>query len=369
MRARSASVVASGARPVNRHGLCVMTEGKMTEGFPQYGHSARQGELGINLVAKIVSDTFGWLFRRNHQEHDFGIDGQMELVTDDGAVTGQQIALQIKHGRSFLREKNRWGFVYRGELKHFNYLSNYPIPVIIVVCDPDSKECYWVHFKSDQTQRTETAWKLTIPFGNKLATSKNTLAALVPQTFDSFNELQAYWLLNKMIVEAPAILFILDDCDVRTMDASRPRAFFDRLRSTKELAFECQGKIELAFSGYDGDPRELFEIGEVRKYVTLLDAVLPELFFFVRTERPAQTILTFLLCLSEVKWEDGRSTPDVTRKISFDTDRMAEFFARHYPALNEMTDWLEMSIDENRRISNAVAECFGFDPAEFGDYE
>ena len=339
----------------------------MTEGFPKYTHSARQGELGVNLVAKIVSDTFGWLFSRNHQEYDFGIDGQMELVTDDGAVTGQQIALQIKHGRSYLQEKNRWGYVYRGELKHFNYLSNYPVAVVIVICDPDSKECYWVHFKSDQAQRTETGWKLTIPFGNKLAVSKNVLAALVPPITDSLTDLQAYWALNKMIVEAPSILFILDDHDVRTMDASRPRHFFDRLGSNKELAFECQGKIEFSFSGYDRDPRELFEIGEVREYVALLDAALPELFFFVRTERPAQTLHTFLLCLSEVSWEDGRSTRDVTRKVSFDTDRMAEFFARHYPALNKMTEWLEMSIDENERISYAVAECFGFNPAEFGD--
>ena len=109
-----------------------------------------------------------------------------------------------------------------------------------------------------------------------------------------------------MIVEAPSILFILDDHDVRTMDASRPRHFFDRLGSNKELAFECQGKIEFSFSGYDRDPRELFEIGEVREYVALLDAALPEHFFFVRTERPAQTLHTFLLCLSEVSWEDGR---------------------------------------------------------------
>ncbi|MEK6321222.1 MAG: DUF4365 and DUF1817 domain-containing protein [Acidobacteriota bacterium] len=338
----------------------------MTKGFPQYTHSARQGELGVNLVAKVVSDAFGWLFRRNHQEHDFGIDGQIELVTDDGAVTGQQIALQIKHGRSFLQEKNRWGYVYRGELKHFNYLSNYPLPVIIVICDPDSKECYWVHFKSDQAQRTETGWKFTIPFGNKLAMSKNVLAALVPPTTDSLTELQAYWDLNKMIAEAPSILFTLDDVDVRTMDTSSPREFFDRLRSTKELAFECQGKIEFSFSGYDLDPRELFEIGEVRAYVALLDAALPELFFFVRTEVPAQTLRTFVFCLSEVSWEDGRSTPDVTRKVSFNTDRLGEFFARHFPALNEMTEWLEMPIEENKRISYAVAECFGFNPAEFG---
>ena len=95
--------------------------------------------------------------------------------------------------------------------------------------------------------------------------------------------------------------------------------------------------------------------------------LFPELFFFVRTERPAQTLRTFVFCLCEVAWEDGRSTRDVTRKVSFDTERLSEFFLRHYPALNEMTDWLEMSTDENKRISYAIAECFGFNTSEVGD--
>jgi hypothetical protein len=32
------------------------------------------------------------------------------------------LACQIKCGKSFFKESNRWGYVYRGETKHFNYL-------------------------------------------------------------------------------------------------------------------------------------------------------------------------------------------------------------------------------------------------------
>lgn len=339
----------------------------MSTGFPQFSHTAKLGELGVNIVSRIVSDTFGWLFKRNHQEHDFGIDGQIELVTDDGAVTGQMLAIQIKCGRSFLTEKNKWGYVFRGEMKHFNYLVNYPIPVLVCLCDPDSSDCYWVHFRPELTQATETGWKMTVPLENKLAASKAALQALVNPIRDGIAELQAYWELNKIISESSSILYVLDEHDVKNLEVAMPRAFFDRLRCSKELAHECQGKVEISFSGYDEDPRELFEIEEVRAYVAVLDRALPELFFFVRTERPTYTLMTFALCQTEVEWVDGRSTKAVTKEVRFDTRNVAGFLERHWPGLNELTDWLGMSIEENKRISFAVIRCLGFEPPERDD--
>ncbi|WSN90843.1 hypothetical protein VUP52_00685 [Escherichia coli] len=31
------------------------------------------------------------------------------------------------------------GYVYRGENKHFNYLSNCPIPVLVLLCKPEKR--------------------------------------------------------------------------------------------------------------------------------------------------------------------------------------------------------------------------------------
>jgi len=286
-----------------------------------------------------------------------------EIVTASGTVTGQMFAVQIKCGKTFLQERNKWGYVYRGNLKHFNYLSNYPLAVVIVICDPESRECYWVHFQTEQTQFTGSEWKITVPFENRLSTAKNALQALVPPMVDSVSELQAYWSVNKIIVETSVIVYVIDNEEVMVSDVSRPRNFFDRLRLTKELAHACQGKVEITFFGYEDDPRELFEIEEVRKYVALLDDALPELFFFVRTEAPTSTIRLFALCLTKVWWVKMPSAP-TGRMVGLNTDKVGLFLTKHFPALNEMTEWVGMPIEENKRISLAVCQCLKFDLSE-----
>jgi hypothetical protein len=329
------------------------------QGFPKYTFSAKQGDLGVSLVSRIVSDEFGWLFSKVPQERDFGIDAQVEYITADGHVTGQLIAMQIKCGESFLKEKNQWGYVYRGELKHFNYLSNYPIPVLICICDPEIERCYWVQFQLDQVEVTEKGWKITVPFVNDLQSSKDLLQERLTPIEDNLTELQEYWTLNNLIVQAPITFYMLDKNDVEMRNLDSPREFFDRLCSSKELAYRCEGKIEFSFSGYDDDPRELFEIEEVRTYITQLSQALPELFFFCRTEQPTHTIRLFALCQTSFDWPFGRSTHDLTKQIEIHTPLLGPFLERHFLGLNEMTEWLGMSRDENKRMSFAVFPCIG----------
>lgn len=333
----------------------------MNTGFPKLTHSAKLGEKGVDIVSRLVSDTFGWLFRRTHQELDFGIDGQIEIVTEDGAVTGQMLAIQIKCGKSFLEERNQWGYVYRGKTKHFNYLANYPIPVIICLCDPESLECYWVRFQVNQTQVTDEGWKITIPFKNILSSSKSELYSLVPKLSDSLTDLQDYWSLNKMIVESSIIIYSLGKDDILEQNTSSPREFYDRLLTTKELAHECQGKVEFSFSGYDDDPRELYEIEEVRQYIAILSPKLPELFFFISTEKPAGTLITFSLCQTDISFKGEPSKNAKMRRIEFETSKVAEFLESHFYGLNEMTDWLNMPVEENKVITLNIFRCLGFD--------
>ncbi len=335
--------------------------------FPTLKSTAKLGEFGVNIVSRVFSDTFGWLFKRNHQEHDFGIDGQVDLVTEEGSVTGQMFAVQIKCGKSFLNEKNQWGFVYRGEAKHFNYLANYPITVLICLCDPENSECYWEKFESHLVQPTGSGWKLTVPFRNKLSSSKEEILSMLPPTLDAAAELKSYWELNNMLIDSGTVIYMLDEHDIANRELALPRAFFDRLRSTRELAHKCQGKVEIMFSGYDDDPRELFEIEEVRAYVVTLDHALPEIFFFLRSEQPTYSLMIFALCQTDVTWVDGRSTKSVTKQVTFDPRPVAYFLERHWPALNELTDWLGMPIEENKSISFAVIRCLGLEPPRGAD--
>ena len=150
----------------------------MIEEFPTYTSAARKGEKGVNIVSQIVSDNFGWIFKRNPQEYDFGIDGHIELVNPDGSVTGKVIAVQIKCGKSFFRKKNRYGYTYYGEKKHYNYLCNYPMPVIIIICSSFKELNLWAEFSSSSVRATEQNWKITIPNSHVLNEAKNKLIDL-----------------------------------------------------------------------------------------------------------------------------------------------------------------------------------------------
>lgn len=332
----------------------------MNSGFPQYARSAKLGDLGVNIVSRIISEEFEWLFKRNHQEHDFGIDGQIEVVTKAGAVTGQMLACQIKCGASFLKETNRWGYVYRGEEKHFNYLANYPIPIIIVICAPESSEAFWTRFCPTDAEITESGWKLTIPFGNKLASCKSELEALLPPVADHLTDLRRYWEFNHLLFGFEAIVFMIDRESVEKKDLSTVMHFVRRLTASMELALHCQGKIAFGFAGYDDDPRELFEIDDVRWYVAVLDHNFNELFFFLPYEEPATALWLFAFCIAGVCWEGERSTPGNPRKVIVDFEMLAPFFERHYTYLNYICEWLQLPAEEVERISLGVAKALGY---------
>lgn len=333
----------------------------MNPDLPRFTRTAQQGERGVNLVTSVFLEEFGWLFKRNHQEHDFGIDGHVEVVTDNGEMTGQILAAQVKYGKSYFQEKNQIGYVYRGDSKHFNYLANYPIPVLIVICHPDSKRCYWVCFEPSQTQPTSGAWKVTIPFQSDLARDKFSIEKLLPPVKDHRAALNEYWSLNQVLAEASYIHLVIDKPEIVEKNTVRPRVLFDRLCATKELALDCQGKVEISFYGYDEDPRELFEIPEVCAYMPILSDALPELFYFVRTLKSPHTLQAIALCQTKVLWRDGRSTAAVTRHVLYDTPQVARFLSKGYVGLNKIMQWLGLPIEENKRISDEVALCLSFE--------
>lgn len=331
----------------------------MNQGFPTYSKAAQKGDRGVDVVSRVINEGFGWLFKRNHQEHDFGIDAHVDVVLENGSVTGQILALQIKYGTSFFGEKNQWGYIFRGEQKHFNYLANYPTPVLILICNPETNDIYWVNFSLEATSRAGNNWKITVPFENKLAETKSRIAELLPPPADYLSDVQSYWGINDVIVNSGYFYFIIDREEVETLSVSSIRSFFDRIRSTRELAAHCQGKVEISFHGYNDDPRELFQIPEMRKYIPILANSLPELFFFAYTGERAHTLKTFALCLTEVEVKSTPRNKNDKIRIEFATEKICQLLESHFPGLNEMTEWLNMPIEENERITCDVARSLG----------
>lgn len=324
--------------------------------YPTYSRAARSGEAGVHLVSNVINHDFAWIFRRTHQEHDFGVDGYIDFVTPDGGVTGQFFACQIKHGKSFFNQKKTDGYLYRGEIKHFNYLCNQPTSVLIIICHPKSKDCYWTVFDKDDCQLHEKSWTTIIPFSNVLAISKEALTNLLPSAPDHLHQASQAGMFGASLDRGSHIIYSIDRDEVENMRVDGARKFFDHLRNSKQLARRAQGRVEITFDGYDDDQRELFEIPEVRQYVPLLDSVLPELFFFAWTDEQAATLRTFALCQTKIL--DKRILdPSGNYRVEIDPEFTGQFLTRHWPGLNEMTDWLGIPDAENKEICYRVFKC------------
>lgn len=130
-----------------------------------------KADSGVTYVASMVTDELQWIFREQPKA-DFGIDAQVEMLMDDGSVTGLLLALQIKAGASYFKEPKADGWIYRPAEKHVTYWQNHCLPVIIILVDVEHKKAYW-QVVSDRTltKSKKDGWKVLIPKQQELSVS------------------------------------------------------------------------------------------------------------------------------------------------------------------------------------------------------
>jgi len=324
--------------------------------FPTLTAQSRRGNLGVEIVSSIVSNELKWLFRKVHMEEDFGIDGYIDVVLENGSVTGQSIAVQIKCGESFLKTKTNSGFVFYGQSKHLNYYLNCQLPVLILLCDPNTRLCYWELFDPQKTEKTVSGWKTMIPFTQTLdERSKEELLSIVGPAIDHTHELEKHWAFNELLMSMGRILFAIDRKDIELCNTERISSFFERLTKNYSVCEKLQGKVDISVSGYETDSRELWQIPEVRYWFTQAEPKVKYWFYFLATEPPAAGLQLLFACLcnvetSQIVDSQGR------RRVDFDTASMAPLIEKNFVFLNELTDHMGMTMEQNKRICFEIAK-------------
>ncbi len=149
--------------------------------FPEYSSDAVLGNKGRRLVDNIVHDSFGWLFREIAKD-DLGIDAIVELIREDRKSRGRLFAMQIKCGHSYLAETTEEGYVYRGNLVHLNYWIEFSLPVVLVLCNPDTGTCYWVQITPANVERLSAGWKVVVPYSQTLTADHKGQIEMVVHT-------------------------------------------------------------------------------------------------------------------------------------------------------------------------------------------
>ena len=123
--------------------------------------------IGVHRFAPTILRDFNWL-EREQPISDYGIDFQIEIVDDD-FPTGMLYAVQIKSGKSYFNESTDKVIVFRGKKKHLSYWSDYCLPVILVLYNPEEDNLYWSFVNNKNTIETDKAWKIEIPKTNILS--------------------------------------------------------------------------------------------------------------------------------------------------------------------------------------------------------
>jgi len=124
----------------------------------------QQGDAGLWAVASKFTDELRWIFRP--QPHrDLGIDGIVEVV-EEGVSHGELLALQVKSGDSWFREETSEGVIFRFDEDHYNYWTQYPIPVLVVLHSPTENAAYWEIVNENTARNTGKGWKLEIQRAN-----------------------------------------------------------------------------------------------------------------------------------------------------------------------------------------------------------
>lgn len=133
-----------------------------------------QERAGVLRVAALLNAA-GLIFRETPNA-DVGLDGYVELVDENGLATGKTIAVQIKSGKSYLNDAgDAWKF--SPPEKHRHYWEMYPLPVVLMIHDPDSDEVFWTDVRFQLRSRGGVAGPLLVPKTSTLEASGGDLFA------------------------------------------------------------------------------------------------------------------------------------------------------------------------------------------------
>ena len=104
------------------------------------------GQRGVNLIEQIVLK-MGYIWRPT-LVFDVGIDGEIEIRDPEtGEATNTIIKVQAKATTQRFQSETANSFQYHCNQRDLDYWLRGNVPVILVVCRPDSDEAYWVSIR------------------------------------------------------------------------------------------------------------------------------------------------------------------------------------------------------------------------------
>lgn len=153
---------------------------------------------------------------------------------------------------------------------------------------------------------------------------------------------------ERSYIDAEPVIVIVSRDQVETRDTASVIGALKSCVASTERALSFFEKLDIAFHGYDHDTRELFEIPEVREYVSLLDDQFPYWLFFMRKNGLGLQAITYCLM------------PPYLNKVGRETvlpERLNELLSnRWFPAMNHICVAVGFSEGQIETLTNKVVD-------------
>ncbi|MGE3261658.1 MAG: hypothetical protein AB7K68_07775 [Bacteriovoracia bacterium] len=143
--------------------------------------------------------------------------------------------------------------------------------------------------------------------------------------------------------KADIFTVVIDRMEIESGDITATYQYLTSFISNREGVLKYFGKVEVTVFGYDDDPRELYQIAEVRKFLKELDAKFP--YWLALQSDKGMWIKVLFACLNKTERIGGK----VHWEKEDDT-----LIPRWFMGLNEVTHRFALPINKNRAQSDLV---------------
>lgn len=151
-------------------------------------------ESGRYFEAKLLPS---WAVRSQEDQEDYGVDSEIELITPEDKATGFIFKIQLK-GTTVAKFNTDGQLVFSdASVERFSYyLSKLKIPLIFVVCDVTTGDCYWTKVQgnrrieqdhADAVAKGQTTFTIKIPVFQKLEKTQCSADQVFQAVEDSQN--------------------------------------------------------------------------------------------------------------------------------------------------------------------------------------
>lgn len=144
---------------------------------------------------------------------------------------------------------------------------------------------------------------------------------------------------------------------VTTRNMVKAMAMLKPLLADRETILQLEGSVSLAYTGWDDDPREIWEIPEIRRFMKKLTAQFPYWFWYIRKDDDSFKLLLSVL-VSGVR--SARpvepDSPWGKTAIGFEPniEEIPVLLRKLFDGLNTLTESHQIPESENEAVSMEI---------------